>query len=240
MLLFMLKVPPVITTLVGASVLPVLLVQTPPVAIWISPPMVVLVPSTLTAAEVDTLLPPLVAVLPVNVILGVVPFNSKLEPDTKMPPPRLPAELLVKLVVATVVGSDSTMRPPPLAVPRPWLFEKVDVPMDAVPEPMPPGAANAKINKSAPPPPIPAAVLRLKVDPVTVRVPVPPACCGEDGVYVTPPPLPACRLAAVVLVRSVYAPGALVPPRVEFVMIRLPPVICRAPPPRFALPATVT
>src|ERR1041384_1785525 len=56
-LLFMVKVPPVITTFVGASVLPVLLVQTPPVAICISPPMVVLVPFTFTAAEGDTLLP---------------------------------------------------------------------------------------------------------------------------------------------------------------------------------------
>ena len=115
-LLFMLKVPPVTTTLVGASVLPALLVQLPRVLISISPPMVVLVPSTLTAAEVDTLLPPLVAVFPVNVILGVVPFNNKLAPPTKMPPPRLAAELVVKLVVATVVASDSTMMPPPFAV----------------------------------------------------------------------------------------------------------------------------
>src|SRR5215216_1775392 len=175
-LLFMLKVPPVTTTFVGASVLPVLLVQVPPVLTWISPPIVVLVPSTFTAAEVDTLLPPAVAVLPVNVILGEVPFNSKLEPATKIPPPRLPAELFVKLVVATVVGSDSTMSPPPLAVPNAWLFEKVDVLIDAVPEPMPPGAANAKINTSAPPPPaLPELeVLRLKVDPVIVKVPVPP------------------------------------------------------------------
>ena len=117
-LLFMLKVPPVTTTSVGASVLPVLLVQVPPVLTSMLPPIVVLVPSTLTAAEVDTLLPPVVAVLPVNVMLGVVPFNSKLEPATKIPPPRLPDELFVKLVVATVVGSDSTMMPPPLAVPR--------------------------------------------------------------------------------------------------------------------------
>src|ERR1043165_2961595 len=182
-LLFMVKVPPVITTLVGASVLPVLLVQTPPVAIWISPPMVVLVPFTFTAAEVDTLLPPLAAVLPVNVILGFVPSNSKLEPATKIPPPRLPVELLVKLVVATVVGSDSTINPPPLAVPNAWLFEKVEVPIEAVPEPMPPGNATFSNNTSTPPPPIPAAVLRLKVDPVTVSVPVPPVCAGEDGVY---------------------------------------------------------
>ena len=45
--------------------------------------MVVFVPSTLTAAEVDTLLPPLVAVLPVNVMLGLAPFNNKLAPQQK-------------------------------------------------------------------------------------------------------------------------------------------------------------
>src|SRR4029079_230467 len=117
-LLFMLKVPPVTRTLVGASVLPALLVQVPPVLISISPPMVVLVPSTLTAADVDTLLPPLVAVFPVKVMLGVVPFNNKLAPATNMPPPRFPDELLVKLLVATVVGRDSTIIPPPLAVPK--------------------------------------------------------------------------------------------------------------------------
>src|ERR1044072_6276972 len=141
-LLFILNVPPVTTTFVGASVLPALLVQVPPVLISISPPMVVLVPSTLTAAEVDTLLPPVVAVLPVKVILGLVPLNNILAPATNTPPPRLPAELFVKLVVATVVASDSTMMPPPLAVPNAWLFETVDVPIDALPEPMPPGEAN--------------------------------------------------------------------------------------------------
>ena len=120
-LLFMLNVPPVTTTLVGASVLPALLVHEPLVLTSISPPMVVLVPSTLTAAEVDTLLPPLVAVLPVKVILGFVPFNNKLAPATKMPPPLFAAELFVKLVVATVVPRDSTMMPPPLAVPSAWL-----------------------------------------------------------------------------------------------------------------------
>src|ERR1044072_17758 len=86
-LLFMLKVPPVTTTLVGASVLPALLVQVPPVLISMSPPMVVLVPETLTAAEVDTLLPPLVAVFPVKVILGDAPFKNTLAPATTMPPP---------------------------------------------------------------------------------------------------------------------------------------------------------
>src|ERR1051326_2631584 len=104
----MLKVPPVTTTSVGDSVLPALLVHVPRVLTSMEPPMVVLVPSTLTAEEVDTLLPPLVAVFPEKVILGFVPFNSKLAPPTKMPPPRLPAELLVILVVATVVASDST------------------------------------------------------------------------------------------------------------------------------------
>src|SRR5689334_20330965 len=101
-------------------------------------------PSTLTAAEVDTLLPPFVAVFPVNVILGFVPLKRRLEPATIMPPPRLPDELFVKLDVATVVGSDSIRIPPPFAVPSAWLFEKVEVPNDALPEPMPPGEANAK------------------------------------------------------------------------------------------------
>ena len=191
-LLFILKVPPVTTTLVGASVLPALLVHEPSVLTSISPPMVVFVPETVTAAEVDTLLPPLVAVFPVNVILGVVPFKCKLEPPTKMPPPRLPAELLVKLVVATVVASDSTRIPPPvpgLAA----LFEKVEVPIVAEPVPPPPGAANAKVNISAPPPPelIEPAVLRLKVEPLTVMMPVDAVCCGAEGVNITPPPLPA-------------------------------------------------
>src|SRR6185503_10188162 len=115
-----------------------------------SPPMVVLVPATLTADEVDTLLPPLVAVFPVNVILGVVPFNSKLAPPTKMPPPRLPAELLVRLVVATVVASDSTRIPPPFPG-LAELLEKVEVPMVAEPLPPPPGAAKPKTSRPAPP-----------------------------------------------------------------------------------------
>src|ERR1044072_3776952 len=180
----MLKVPPVTTTFVGASVLPALLVHEPPVLISISPPMVVLVPSTLTAAEVDTLLPPVVAVLPVQGILVLVPLTNIPAPATNTPPPRLPAELFVKLVVATVVASDSTMMPPPLAVPNAWLFEKVEVPIVADPGPMPPGEAKAKTNKSAPAPPAAseAAVLRLKVDPATVKIPVDAVCCGADGV----------------------------------------------------------
>jgi len=63
------------------------LVHVPRVLISMSPPMVVFVPDTLTAEEVDTLLPPLVAVFPVKVILGLVPSNNKLAPPTKMPPP---------------------------------------------------------------------------------------------------------------------------------------------------------
>src|SRR5215470_2974362 len=182
-LLFMTKVPPATTTFVGARVLPVLFVQVPPWRTSTSPPIVVLVPERLTAEEVDTLLPPLVAVFPVKVILGVVPSNNKLEPATKMPPPWLPTELLVKLVVATVVGNDSTTMPPPPAVGA-ELFENVEVPNDAVPLPVPPGAPNAKMYRSAPPPPAAPelATLRVNVVPVTVRVPVPPMCCGEDGV----------------------------------------------------------
>ena len=86
-LLFILNVPPVTTTSVGASVLPVLLVHEPSVFTSMEPPMVVLVPETLTAEEVDTLLPPLGAVFPVKLILGFVPSNNKLAPPTKMPPP---------------------------------------------------------------------------------------------------------------------------------------------------------
>src|SRR6185436_12886422 len=209
---------PVTTTFVGANVLPALLVQLPSVLISISPPMVVLVPSTLTAEEVDTLLPPLVAVFPVKVMLGVVPFNNKLAPPTKMPPPRLPAELLVKLVVATVVASDSTRIPPPFPG-LDELFEIVEVPIVAEPVPPPPGAAKPKTSRSKPPPPEPIepAVLRLKVDPLTVSMPVAAVCCGAEGVNMTPPPLPACKFAVLVLVRSVYAPGAADPPRVQFV-----------------------
>jgi hypothetical protein len=36
-----------------------------------------------------------------------------------------------------------------------------------------------------------AAVLRLKVDPVTVKTPVDAMCRGADGVNIRPPPLPA-------------------------------------------------
>src|SRR6185295_9601782 len=122
---------------------------------------------------------------------------------TKIPPPRVPAELLVRLVVAIVVARDATSMRPPLAVPNAGLFEKVEVPTDALPVPMPPGAANAKLKKSPPPPPNPEAVLRLIVDPVIVKVPVPPLCCGEEGVKVIPPPLPACVFPVLVLLRSV-------------------------------------
>src|ERR1044072_3712630 len=97
--------------------------------------------------------------------------------------------------------------PPPALVPgvgpTAWLFENVEVPIDADPEPMPPGEENAKINKSAPPPPIPAAVLWIKVDPETVNVPIPPMCFGDEGVYAMPPPLPACVFPVFVLLRSV-------------------------------------
>ena len=113
------------TTLVGASVLPALLVHEPFVLTSMSPPMVVLVPETLTAAEVDTLLPPLVAVFPVKVILGLAPFNSKLAPADKNAAAPVSAELFVKLVVATVVPRDSTMMPPPLAVPSACCLRKL-------------------------------------------------------------------------------------------------------------------
>src|SRR6185369_5396792 len=187
----MVNVPPVTITFVGASVLPALLVHEPSVLTSISPPMVVFVPLTFTAEEVDTLLPPLVAVFPVNVMLGFVPFNRRLAPPTKMPPPRLPAALLVKLVLATVVAKDSTRIPPPFPG-LAELFEIVEVPIVAEPVPPPPGAAKPKTNRSKPPPPEPIdpAVFRLIVDPLIVSMPVAAVCCGAEGVNMTPPPLP--------------------------------------------------
>src|SRR5215213_2751513 len=107
-----------------------------------------------------------------------------------MAPPRLFAELFVKLVLATVVARDSLTMPPPLPVPSDWLFEKVEVLIVADPVPPPPGAANPNVSRSAPPPPMPPEVLRLNVEPVTVRIPVAAVCIGADGVNVMPPPLP--------------------------------------------------
>src|SRR5687768_4665326 len=111
--------------------------------------------------------------------------------------------------------------------------------MLADPVPIPPGEAKAKIIMSNPPPPIPNAVLRLVVLPVTVRVPVPPVCAGDDGVYATPPPLPVVKFAMFTFVRStpdlheasVRTHGACVPPINELVIVRLPPVIWMPPPP---------
>src|SRR4030095_5101468 len=105
-----------------------------------------------------------------------------------MPPPRLVALLLLRAVVATVVGRDSTMIAPPL---EPLFCEKVQVlKLAEPPVANPPGAPKAKINVSAPPPPMPVAEFRLNVVPVTTMSPVPPICVGEEGVKVTPPPLP--------------------------------------------------
>ena len=84
------------------------------------------------------------------------------------------------MVDATVVGRLSTTIPPPLPVAV--LFEIVDVLMLAEPDPIPPGEAKANMYRSKPPPPMPDEVLRLTVVPVTVRVPVPPVCIGEEGV----------------------------------------------------------
>ena len=108
------------------------------------------------------------------------------------------------------------------------MFEIVDVLMFAEPEPIPPGAAKAKIIMSNPPPPIPPAVLRLIVLPVTVRVPVPPVCAGDEGVYATPPPLLVAKFPMSTLVRStpdlheasVCTHGACVPPINELVIVR--------------------
>jgi hypothetical protein len=108
-----------------------------------SPPTVTPVPETFTAETVDILLPAFVAVLPDILIPAPDPSKSKLAPATYMAPPRLPAELFVKLVVATVVAKDSTEIPP--AMLAELLFEIIEVPKFAEPLPMPPGAPNAKV-----------------------------------------------------------------------------------------------
>src|ERR1041385_814396 len=81
-LLFIVNVPPVTITAVGARMLPALLVQLPPDEISMLPPSVVLVPETATADAVETEVPPLGAVLPVIVMAPVVPSNSRLLPAT--------------------------------------------------------------------------------------------------------------------------------------------------------------
>ncbi len=106
-------------------VLPVLFVQTPLVVISRSPPIVVFVPERLTVLEAEILLPAVPAVLPVKVMLGLVPSSVKLPPATWIPPPRFPAELLLKAVADTVVPILSMIMPPPLAVPVAALLVKV-------------------------------------------------------------------------------------------------------------------
>ena len=142
------KLPlPMMIRLFGDIVLPTPFVQTPLVVISRSPPIVVLVPERSTALDVEILLPAVVAVLPVNVMLGLVPLRAKLPPATWMPPPRLPAELFVKVVVATVVAILSTMMPPPLAVPVAALL--VNDVLLMLTEPVP----RLVVMRSAPPPP---------------------------------------------------------------------------------------
>src|SRR5713101_1409692 len=104
-LLFEFQVPPLITILVGESVLPVLLVHTPPgLVISMSPPMETLVPETwIVPCATETLLPATVAVLEVKVTLGLVPSNvTPVPPPTWIAPPWLPAELEENEVVSTV------------------------------------------------------------------------------------------------------------------------------------------
>ena len=140
---------PVIIKFVGDIALPALLVQVPLVVISRSPPMVVLVPERVTAPAAEMLLPAVVAVLPLKVMLGVVPFkNVPSPPPTYNPPPRFPAELLVNDVVAIVrLFRLSLMMPPPLAVPVAWLLVKADVLIVAV------VADTLNSKTSSPPPP---------------------------------------------------------------------------------------
>ena len=130
------KLPvPMIMRLFGDILLPTAFVQVPLVVISRSPPIVVFVPWRLTALAAEILLPAVVAVLPVKVMLGLVPLSVKLPPATWIPPPRLPAELFVKLVADIVVAMLSTRMPPPLAVPVAALLVNV-VPLIAT-EPVP-------------------------------------------------------------------------------------------------------
>ena len=126
---------PVMMKLVGDIALPAVLVQAPFVVISRSPPMVVLVPESVTAPAAEILLPAVVAVLPEKVMLGVVPFRAVLlPPATYNPPPRLPAELEVNEVVAILrVLILWLMIPPPLAVPVAPLLVKAEVLMLPVP-----------------------------------------------------------------------------------------------------------
>src|SRR4051794_22464760 len=107
-----------------------------------------------------------------------------------MAPPRLPTEFDVNDDVVMVAPRVSTMMAPPLALVA-WLLAKLDPEMFTVPLPVPPGVANASWTMSIAPPPqqIEAAVLRVNAESVTVMTPVPPVCMGDEGVYITPPPL---------------------------------------------------
>jgi hypothetical protein len=144
---------------------------------------VTFVPDVFTGADVYMLLPPFVAVFPLIVTPELVPSSARLPPPTPIAPPRFPAEFEVNEEVATVVGMPSFRIAPPDADVA-WLLENVDVAKLTDPLPIPPGDANARIVTSAAPPPEPvdAAVLLLNVVPVTVNVPVPPVCMGEEGV----------------------------------------------------------
>src|ERR1043165_271834 len=153
-----------------------------------------------------------------------------------MAPPRLDAEFDVNDEVATVVSRVASLSPPPFGA---WLLLNVVVLTVAEPEPMPPGAPNASVSTSTPPPPIPVAKLWEKVVPVTVSFPVPPVWPGDDGVYSPPPPLtptpqfPSDGSARWAAVHAEH--GSLVPPIVEFVIVRLPPVNTMPPPPEGVL-----
>src|SRR5687768_9478773 len=125
-LLLAVKVPPRTLKFVKPSVTPALLVQVPFVVTSAVPPIVVFVPETVVMPPAETLLP-LGAVLLVKVRLGLVPSSRKpVPPPLWMAPPRTPAELEVKELVATAPLKLSFSIAPPASVVE--LFEKVEVP----------------------------------------------------------------------------------------------------------------
>src|ERR1043165_7413696 len=75
--LLVLNVPPAMSTFVGLNELPALLLQVQPDVIKMLPPIVILLPRTVTFAAAETELPEPVAVFPVKVTLGAVPSNVR-------------------------------------------------------------------------------------------------------------------------------------------------------------------
>jgi len=80
-------------------------------------------------------------------------------------------------------------------------------------------------------------VLWLNVVPVTVSVLTSPLLLVDEGLKESPPPLPVAMVLPFVTVsRSLAAPGAVVPPNVQLVIVVLPATICSPAPPLIVPP----